>query len=407
MKTIALGAIASFVRGPFGGSLKKNIFVEDGIAVYEQQHAIYNQFNNIRYFITESKFEEMKRFQVFPNDIIMSCSGTMGKVAIVPKTAKKGIINQALLKITPSKELSSKFLEYYMSSPLFNYYLNADAKGAAIKNVASVKDLKNIPIIKLSISEQQAIVEKLDAAFALIDQAKANIEKNIQNAKELFQSKLNQIFSQKGEGWEEKKINDVSTFKSGTTLSPQIEKKQGEIAYLKVADMNLAENLKGIVNTSSRYVNKVNINTKNIIPRGSIIFPKRGGAILTDKKRFTNIDIVVDLNIMAAIPIKTLIDGRLLFYFFLSFKLSDIANGTTILQINNYSFDEVRINIPKSLETQKEIVSQLDALSEQTKQLEAKYQTKLANLEELRKSILEKAFKGELVQMSESQISTD
>ncbi|SIT96949.1 type I restriction enzyme, S subunit [Epilithonimonas bovis DSM 19482] len=297
--------------------------------------------------------------------------------------------------------------------PLFNYYqcLNIDFasynKGTTIPSLVK-SDLLKIQIsYPKSLSEQQAIVEKLDAAFALIDHAKANIEKNIQNAKELFQSKLNQIFSQKGEGWEEKKINDVSMFKSGTTLSPQIEKKQGEIAYLKVADMNLAENLKGIVNTSSRYVNKVNINTKNIIPRGSIIFPKRGGAILTDKKRFTNIDIVVDLNIMAAIPIKTLIDKRLLFYFFLSFKLSDIANGTTILQINNYSFDEVRINIPKSLETQQEIVSQLDALSEQTKQLEAKYKTKLGNLEELRKSILEKAFKGELVQMSESQISTD
>lgn len=333
-------------------------------------------------------------------DVLMSVRAPVGPVNFATQQC---CIGRGLAAIRIKKNFDKDFLFHYFKNIENKLTGNAGAVFSSI-NKTQIENLE-IPIPPLS--EQQAIVEKLDAAFALIDQAKANIEKNIQNAKELFQSKLNQIFSQKGEGWEEKKINDVSMFKSGTTLSPQIEKKQGEIAYLKVADMNLAENLKGIVNTSSRYVNKVNINTKNIIPRGSIIFPKRGGAILTDKKRFTNIDIVVDLNIMAAIPIKTLIDGRLLFYFFLSFKLSDIANGTTILQINNYSFDEVRINIPKSLETQQEIVSQLDALSEQTKQLEAKYKTKLGNLEELRKSILEKAFKGELVQMSESQISSD
>ena len=58
-----LGDVCEFVRGPFGGSLKKNIFKEDGFAVYEQQHAIYDQFNKIRYFIDEVKFNEMKRFE--------------------------------------------------------------------------------------------------------------------------------------------------------------------------------------------------------------------------------------------------------------------------------------------------------------------------------------------------------
>ena len=66
-----------------------------------------------------------------------------------------------------------------------------------------------------SLSEQQQIVEKLDTAFDLIDRAKANIEKNIQNAKELFQSKLNQVFSEKGEGWEEIALYKVCTMKRG------------------------------------------------------------------------------------------------------------------------------------------------------------------------------------------------
>jgi len=109
------GEVCDFVRGPFGGSLKKSCFVEEGYAVYEQQHAIYNQFSDIRYFVTEDKFNEMKRFELKPNDLIMSCSGTMGKVAIVPEGIKQGIINQALLKLTPKDFLDIEYLKYWMS----------------------------------------------------------------------------------------------------------------------------------------------------------------------------------------------------------------------------------------------------------------------------------------------------
>jgi hypothetical protein len=84
-----LGDVCGFVRGPFGGSLKKNIFKADGYAVYEQQHAIYDQFEDIRYFIDENKFNEMRRFELKSGDLIMSCSGTMGKIAIVPENIKK------------------------------------------------------------------------------------------------------------------------------------------------------------------------------------------------------------------------------------------------------------------------------------------------------------------------------
>jgi type I restriction enzyme S subunit len=55
-----LGEVCGFVRGPFGGSLKKNIFKSEGYAVYEQQHAIYDQFDEIRYFIDANQFKEMK-----------------------------------------------------------------------------------------------------------------------------------------------------------------------------------------------------------------------------------------------------------------------------------------------------------------------------------------------------------
>src|SRR5690606_32357842 len=114
-----LGDIRDFKRGPFGGSLKKEIFVENGIAVYEQNHAIYNQFEDFRYFISDDKFQEMHGFEVKVNDIIMSCSGTMGKVAIVPKNAPRGIINQALLKLSTSEEILPIYLKLLMESESF------------------------------------------------------------------------------------------------------------------------------------------------------------------------------------------------------------------------------------------------------------------------------------------------
>ena len=137
-----LGAICGFVRGPFGGSLKKSLFVADGYAVYEQQHAIYDQFASIRYFIDETKFQEMRRFELYPNNLIMSCSGTMGRVAIVPENIRRGIINQALLKLTPSKTISPEFLKYWMDSDVFQDSLKEQSGGAAIQNVASVSILK-------------------------------------------------------------------------------------------------------------------------------------------------------------------------------------------------------------------------------------------------------------------------
>ena len=83
-------------------------------AVYEQQHAINNQFENIRYFIDKDKFSEMQRFELKSGDLIMSCSGTMGKIAIAPENIKPGIINQALLKLTTTEKIDANYLKYIM-----------------------------------------------------------------------------------------------------------------------------------------------------------------------------------------------------------------------------------------------------------------------------------------------------
>lgn len=163
-----LGEVCHFVRGPFGGSLKKECFVTNGYAVYEQQHAIYGDFT-FRYFVTEKKYSEMKRFSIKPSDLIMSCSGTMGKTSIIPRNAKPGIINQALLKLTVNDSIINKFLKYYFESTMLLNHLNSHTQGGAIKNVASVAILKTIPIPIPPLAEQERIVAILDKFDALVN----------------------------------------------------------------------------------------------------------------------------------------------------------------------------------------------------------------------------------------------
>jgi len=169
---VKLVEVCDFVRGPFGGSLKKEIFVDDGYAVYEQSHAIYSDFTEFRYFIDDAKFAEMKRFEVKPNDLIMSCSGTMGKTAIIPINARKGIINQALLKLTVKECLNVKFLKMWMDSPDFQVQLLSQVSGAAIQNVASVKVLQDLIIPLPSLEIQKQIVEKIEFERSKIEGAK-------------------------------------------------------------------------------------------------------------------------------------------------------------------------------------------------------------------------------------------
>ena len=189
-----LGEVCGFVRGPFGGSLKKAIFKPSGYAVYEQQHAIYNQFHKIRYFIDEKKFIEMKRFELNSGDLIMSCSGTMGKVAIVPKRIEKGIINQALLKLSPKNKLHVEYLKIWMGSNDFQNQITKHSQGAAIKNVASVKILKEIELPIPQMTEQNQIVKKLDAIQTETKLLEKIYQQKIADVEELKKSILQKAF---------------------------------------------------------------------------------------------------------------------------------------------------------------------------------------------------------------------
>lgn len=180
---VKLGDVCDFIRGPFGGSLKKEIFVKEGYLVYEQYHAINNDFDFGRYYIDEQKYQEMKRFTVNSGDLLVSCSGTMGKIAIVPENHKVGIINQALLKLTANENLNNLYLKYLLESDTYQNKYFKNQSGVAIQNVVSVKELKEMFIPLPNIEEQINIVNAIETEKNIVIKCKKLVE--------LHQEKIN------------------------------------------------------------------------------------------------------------------------------------------------------------------------------------------------------------------------
>lgn len=245
-----------------------------------------------------------------------------------------------------------------------------------------------------SLPEQQRIVGILDEAFEAISAARANAEQNRQNARALFESYLQSVFSQRGEGWIETTIGDMCTLKSGTSVNVSLEKPTGDLAYVKVSDMSHAGNETEIY-SSSRFLNMCDVGKNAIFPVGTTIFPKRGGAILTNKKRLTAVPICADLNIMGVIPPDSL-SAQLLYYYFLNVDMKRLGNGSSIPQINNYDIAPLMLSFPENKEQQYKLVKNIDALHKETQRLESLYQSKITALDELKQSLLQQAFSGQL-----------
>ena len=158
---------SSIVRGPFGSSLKKEFFVKNGYKVYEQKNAINQSADLGEYYIDEKKFKELQRFECKTGDIIMSCSGTVGKLFQLPKNSKTGIINQALCKFSLNNKIKSTYFLKYLEKVIGNMELN----GSGIKNISSVSYIKkvdiNLPPIELQnkFAERIGKIEKLKFAI--------------------------------------------------------------------------------------------------------------------------------------------------------------------------------------------------------------------------------------------------
>jgi len=183
-------------RGPFGGSLKKEIFKKEGYLVYEQFHAINDDFSMARYFIDEEKYHEMKKFKVEPGDMIISCSGvTLGRIAQIPENAKSGIINQALLKISLNPQIiDSTYFKLLFRSDMVQKTIFKISRGTGMPNFPSVKEIKSILFPIPPLKEQKRIVEKIEDSFSLIDKTENLVDSLLSQNYFLKHSILNQAF---------------------------------------------------------------------------------------------------------------------------------------------------------------------------------------------------------------------
>jgi type I restriction enzyme S subunit len=231
------------VRGPFGGALKKEYFVRNGFKVFEQKNAIYGDSNLGDYFIDVQKFSELKRFELLPGDFIVSCSGTIGKIFLVPENAPRGVINQALLKITTDdNEISKQFFLHYFKWEKFQERIIDSTQGGAMKNLVGMSIFKKTKIpLPPTKAEQEAIANALSDADALIQSLTRLIAKKRQIKQGAMQTLLNPYENgQLKAGWVVKELGElIAHCSSGATPYRGISSfYKGDIKWITSGELN-------------------------------------------------------------------------------------------------------------------------------------------------------------------------
>ena len=173
---VRLDELAQYKKGPFGSSLTKAMFVPKGdntFKVYEQKNAIQKDECLGNYYISESHFEQLKGFEVFPHDIIVSCAGTIGETYVLPQNIQRGIINQALMYIRLyCAEITDFYLIYFDS--IIKGNSQNDSKGTAIKNIPPFEVLKKYLFPLPPLAEQKRIIAEVQKWFSFVDDIDAN-----------------------------------------------------------------------------------------------------------------------------------------------------------------------------------------------------------------------------------------
>ena len=375
-----------------GFAFKSNLYKSNGLPILRITN-IQNDFikaNDIVYFDYNDYRENFEKYKVFKNDLVIAMSGaTTGKLGI-NTTETIFYLNQRVGKFLPKKGLLKDFLYHYLSTKIEeNLRISA---GAAQPNL-STEQIKNFSIPFPPLPEQKRIVAILDKVFVAITKAKENAEKNLQNARELFESYLQNIFANPGDGWEKKKLGEIANIEYGFTDKA---KDIGDYRYIRITDIDKNGNLKK--------ENKVFIDfseeTKKFLLKDGDLLMARTGATYAKVLLYENVEKSIFASYLIRINFKVNFINKLYWYFSKSRIYWDQANklfsGSAQPQFNGGALKELIFCFPKSFHDQKSIVTKLDTLSAETKKLETIYKQKLADLEELKKSILQKAFNGEL-----------
>ena len=347
----------------------------------------------VRYISEEEFALENKRTDVKPGDVLLTIVGTIGRTLVFPEDFPKVTFQRSVAVLKPNDILDPFFLSYCFKSPKCQDYFNNNSRGVAQKGIY-LKQLKNIQIPIPPLPEQNRIVAKLEQAFTAIDQAKSNVERNLQNANDLFQSELNMIFSQKGDGWVEKKLGDVCYIIGGGTPSKKVEEYyNGSIPWATVRDMNVE-----LLTETEHKITKLGLDksSANVITAGNVIIATRVGL---GKICLLGKDTAINQDLKGIIPKnkKNQINEKFLFWWFKNTSAEIIKAGTGLtVQGVKIPFIQALLFPIVPLSVQNDIVLRLDEINAQKKTLIFSYQQELEFLDELRKSILQKAFNGEL-----------
>ncbi len=337
-----------------------------------------------------------KTRMVNEGDFILSNSMSFGRPYIM-KTS--GCIHDGwlVLKENGQKIFDTEFLYYLLSSPYVFNQFDYLAAGSTVRNlnIALVSSVE-VPIPPLP--EQQRIVSILDEAFAAIAKAKANAEQNLKNAKELFESYLQEVFENGNENWETKCLDELGTITSSKRIYKSEYVKDG-IPFYRTKEIKELANGKNI--TLELFISRERYNEikKSFgVPQINDLLMSAVGTIgeimvIKNKDEFY----FKDGNIVWFKGFRNL-DTNYLKFALTAFveKIKSLAIGAAYSALTIEKLNKYQISFPKSIEEQQTIVHQLDALRAETQKLEAVYQKKIADLEELKKSVLQKAFAGEL-----------
>ena len=300
---------------------------------------------------------------------------------VIPKM--NGYATSEMLPLRPNMDFITKeYLCAYLRSDSFVTWAVSKTSGAKMPRLGTKELLsKTIPLPPLS--EQRHIAAVLDKVSELIALRKRQLDL----LDEMVKARFVEMFGDQKNNekkWIQSTIGNCCTLRSGTTLPSEVENEGGDIPYVKVGDMNIIGN-EYYITTSSRFVSKKTAG-KGIFPIGCVIFPKRGGAIGTNKKRLTTLPICADLNVMGVIPTSK-IKPRYLKVYFDMIDIGTIENGSSVPQINNKDISPLIICIPPI-----ELQNQFDDFVQQVDKSKAAVQQGLDRLNLLKSALMQEYF---------------
>ncbi len=356
--------------------------------------------------VCECKPDEKRKYYLRRGDIVFARTGaTTGKSYLITDCPNDTVFASYLIRVRPNYRVLPPYLAYFFLTSDYWGQVNRSSSGSAQPGVNATK-LKILSVPLPPLPEQKRIVAILDEVFAGITQAVSNAEKNLANARELFESYLNRVFTKKGEGWVEKSLGDQ-------TMLQIIDGDRGK-NYPKKSDfLNSGHCL--FLNTKNVRPNGFNFDAtmfitkekdamlrKGKLQRRDVLLTTRGTigniAIYDDNVGFDNIRINSGMLIFR--PNESIITSEFLFEMLRSSIIKEQINrftsGAAQPQLPIKTLVKFTLPVPKSINAQGEIVSRLNTLLQKTEHLEIIYQEKLTSLSELKQSILQKAFTGEL-----------